>query len=229
MAACSGESSAISSPQPPISPGHDSHTFFCISTGIKQNIGGALFHPSLHGNSGISPTSLWRSRYIGDVPGKAHWECVQFNYMFCFEKNTGNAFHLFTIQATSEKVTGFILPTVGVWLVFSSAKSGKTTFPSIAAPKICYFSSWCTRKSRRISHFPFSRCSSRRVLCSRRCQAVTHSVPSSQLSRPLVHHGPALPALPNIPLLPEVSGSHRRCHSWCACRAPGTLQRPVLG
>lgn len=56
--------------------------------------------------------------------------------------------------SSSEKVIGHIFPLAGVWLMFPFAKSGKTTFPSVAPSKICYFKSWCTRKSRRISHFP---------------------------------------------------------------------------
>lgn len=88
--ACSGESSAISSPQPPISPGHDSHTLFWISTGIKQNTVVLDKHFSTPVSmataaSLASHQHLW-SRHIGDVPGKGHWECVHFNYTFCFDK-----------------------------------------------------------------------------------------------------------------------------------------------
>lgn len=104
-AACSGDSSAISSPQPPISPGQENPTLFWISTGIKQNTEVLDKHFSTP-VSMATPASLashqhlW-SRYIWDVPGKGHWECVHFNYVFCFERNAGNEFDLFTIQATS--------------------------------------------------------------------------------------------------------------------------------
>lgn len=46
-----------------------------------------------------------------------------------------------------------LLPPVGVWLAFPFAKDGKAKFPSIAPSKIRHFGAWCTRKSRRISHF----------------------------------------------------------------------------
>lgn len=120
---------------------------------------------------------LW-SRYIGDVPGKGHWECVHFDYVFYFEKNTGNSFDLFTIQTTSEKVIGCIFPPAGLQLMFPSAKSGKTTFPSVATPKICHFSSWCTKKSGGLVTSPFCRSSCRRGLRSRRCRVSPISCPA---------------------------------------------------
>lgn len=46
------------------------------------------------------------------------------------------------------------LPLAGIWLAFPFAKDGKAKFPSTAPSRIRYFGAWCTRKSRRISHFP---------------------------------------------------------------------------
>lgn len=105
-------------------------------------------------------------------------------------------------------------------------KSGKTTFPSVASAVISVPGALENPRGLVTSQFSRSSCGERPA--EQMLPDVTHSMPSSQLSSPLVHHCPALPAGPNIPFL--------KCLVPTAAVTPGVrgehlahLEGPALG
>lgn len=99
---------------------------------------------------------LWHlTNIFGDVPGKGHWKCVQLKYVFCFEKkllgipltcSQSRQLQLLWESLRMYLSTTWSLPHVNL------CKKRQNHIP-FCSPS-CYFSSWCARKSRRISHFP---------------------------------------------------------------------------
>lgn len=104
--------------------------------------------------------------------------------------------------------------------MLTSAKKWQNHIPFCSF--CCFFSSWCTRKSRRISHFSILQIQ----LWQEACRANTARCPTLRAQLPnLPSTGSSLPcpsssAKHSLPL--EMSGFHRCCHSWCAWGAPGT-------